>query len=1429
MHFERDMLHSVVIPELISRFSDKRINVDLVDLRWGIEVSDNSSEEESSTKILKVCFDEIERSKPFFIGFIGERYGWIPNFSNIESSSFGFDFSNMKGDISVTEMEMLYALQNFDSPKSCLFFIRNGLKAEDIKDEKTRRIYFPTESTDEKCNQLKSLLREQYRDSTFDYDCYWDSETNSIKGLEPLCTIIIEKLSAIIESEISQDVIVDDCVLANEKRIQEVVLSDIAANTFGREKDVERLLEFVHHSEKKELLVSGVSGLGKSSLMAVFCQKCAENALVIPFFTGISAYSKSFSFLARYVYSVLTNSNDDEILSLDYSEIKKRLINTLASFSNKEKIVIVVDALDQFISCKDLHELDWINEQLLPDNVKIVYSALPEFIPHVKKREIEIFCLDYLCDEDIKLVASGTALKLHKELSENVLTTLVEKRSSNGLQICSDPLYLILLLELLCSFDYEDFVEISAIQTNEGLTPSTAIQTYLSRAIVRTGESVSLLLKEICKKSILQLGKKYDVITSLLTAKQNGMSEREIIGITAYTDTPVSTMDFSLYRRMFRMHLVQRENGNWDFSHAKIQKEQEYYVEGLDKRELYQAAVKYYSALPFEDKNKLEGIACFYGKLEKYREVLPYILNIKAGEQALKLLVACGAQPLLNVCSEKEVVSLCSIALNQAKAFSEANTHELLNTFVQFIDKINQYNVKEHVLLLSDLYEYCGILLFEDKDSRAGSFFEISLNILIKANIDAKICSKRALETCQHFKLLDKFDIAQKCAKIALRSAKANNQEELYVRACLELCQIVDKNPLTLLKLKKGHYLSSAIQTASKMNFSDLGLLCAIEYKKLGKIFKNKKIDLLATSLIENANDKMLSTVASAKKYLYQAQQNNCENCYEKAIEKATEIFAQNSNVETTLLYQSILDKYLYYLVSEGKNKPKATQILQKLDGVNNKLYLMTGDVSFVDNRVITLKDFENCFGKVSFGEQIKNQTNKNINRELKNYKKGSKRDKEIYIGLGFKILVVVFVFILFIELSRWVDIKYVSPSTVLIATLWVANNLLMSIINVLLAVSVFFILLLFSAPSKDTFDYKMDRKILRTLSICILFLFIVSIFTICITMAKQYERPITVFRISQGITFLSYIFACSIMYFMAYALYVFVKRPFAKNSFNKTRYLHNGKFMSIKHLKMLGLTLIPMAFFIPMWNYKPATDVQIYLDYFETSPSLVAKLCYIPFVLQGLLCLLERVVARKRFGKAQHFVKREIECGQAKPRIKAFAKTFSVILTICLTLTIVFACAQEVAIITYANEQGRSYYKSYIYQLNLVDGEECVNVDYYYGYKNKLDIPSTIAGYPVYSVVSLPKDRLIEVTLSEGIERLGNNVFDSSKTLEKIVLPQTINKIGNLAFNDCNLLRTIIFCGTVEQFNAIEKGTNWAKGILTTFVQCSNGRVNLA
>ena len=74
MMCERDILRRYVLPELSNYYNSKGIDIQLIDLRWGVIAGEDNAEA-IEKKILKCCIDTIDICKPFFIGFIGHRYG----------------------------------------------------------------------------------------------------------------------------------------------------------------------------------------------------------------------------------------------------------------------------------------------------------------------------------------------------------------------------------------------------------------------------------------------------------------------------------------------------------------------------------------------------------------------------------------------------------------------------------------------------------------------------------------------------------------------------------------------------------------------------------------------------------------------------------------------------------------------------------------------------------------------------------------------------------------------------------------------------------------------------------------------------------------------------------------------------------------------------------------------------------------------------------------------------------------------------------------------------------------------------------------------------------------------------------------------------------------------------------------------------------
>jgi hypothetical protein len=136
MHAERDHLVKVVFPALREELGEYRVNVVDVDLRWGV-----TAEQAENNQVLDLCLQEIDEARPFFIGILGERYGWVP-------TGYPADVGGKSGWIqeqtgkSVTELEILYgALKNEQMRGHAFFFFRDAACLESVPETTRFSVY----------------------------------------------------------------------------------------------------------------------------------------------------------------------------------------------------------------------------------------------------------------------------------------------------------------------------------------------------------------------------------------------------------------------------------------------------------------------------------------------------------------------------------------------------------------------------------------------------------------------------------------------------------------------------------------------------------------------------------------------------------------------------------------------------------------------------------------------------------------------------------------------------------------------------------------------------------------------------------------------------------------------------------------------------------------------------------------------------------------------------------------------------------------------------------------------------------------------------------------------------------------------------------------------------------------------------------------
>lgn len=141
MQKERDYLMTHIFPKLQEVAKSRNVNFVPIDLRWGI-----TEEESKSGKVFELCMQEIDRAIPFFIGILGERYGWQPSVDEFYKRSllkeqYPWIEEDLKNGLSVTEIEMQYGVLRRKELINAVFFTTSGtldLFTYSDKEEKAR-------------------------------------------------------------------------------------------------------------------------------------------------------------------------------------------------------------------------------------------------------------------------------------------------------------------------------------------------------------------------------------------------------------------------------------------------------------------------------------------------------------------------------------------------------------------------------------------------------------------------------------------------------------------------------------------------------------------------------------------------------------------------------------------------------------------------------------------------------------------------------------------------------------------------------------------------------------------------------------------------------------------------------------------------------------------------------------------------------------------------------------------------------------------------------------------------------------------------------------------------------------------------------------------------------------------------------------------
>lgn len=256
MDVERDIVKFEVIPALNQQFNPYGVAIHAIDLRYGVNTS-GLSEAEASDKVLNMCVQSIDRARPFFVGFIGDRYGWVPSaqrwgdfYAQLDSSQQAL-LSESQG-LSITEMEILYSgfFSDDAAPSRYLFCLR------DTATEPEERVRKLRDKIIRRCDEQPSSR----------YFTYHLQPTDGAQKAPGLAERLISEIGEMIRMEVEQEAPLPHQVPRwaaeiNENRMRMINMAEMSV----RRPQIEQHIEDVDCG----VLISGPSFSGKSTILAM--------------------------------------------------------------------------------------------------------------------------------------------------------------------------------------------------------------------------------------------------------------------------------------------------------------------------------------------------------------------------------------------------------------------------------------------------------------------------------------------------------------------------------------------------------------------------------------------------------------------------------------------------------------------------------------------------------------------------------------------------------------------------------------------------------------------------------------------------------------------------------------------------------------------------------------------------------------------------------------------------------------------------------------------------------------------------------------------------------------------------------------------------------------------------------------------------------
>ena len=371
MQVERDELVLRIFPQLRRVCEARGVTWGEVDLRWGIP-----EEQAERGDVLPICLEEITRCRPYFIGLLGERYGWIPDTipaDVVEREPWVREHADGADPKSVTELEILHGVLN-DPAKAdhAFFYFRDPKFVESVPADSRADFATEDEESRTKLEHLKDRIRQAHRARKLKYEPREDYPDAKDLGARVLTdfTALIDTLYP--EGE-------QPSPLQRERLDHEAFARSRASVYIGRQEYIDRLEAHVAGTGLP-LVVLGASGGGKSALLSNWALRYRAqhpDDFLLLHFIGSSPDSASATGLLRRIMLELKERFDlpDDVPSQP-EQIREAFPEWLTKTAGRRRLVLVLDALNQLEDVDHAPELGWL-PRVFPPHCRVIGERNP--------------------------------------------------------------------------------------------------------------------------------------------------------------------------------------------------------------------------------------------------------------------------------------------------------------------------------------------------------------------------------------------------------------------------------------------------------------------------------------------------------------------------------------------------------------------------------------------------------------------------------------------------------------------------------------------------------------------------------------------------------------------------------------------------------------------------------------------------------------------------------------------------------------------------------------------------------------------------------------------------------------------------------------------------------------------------------------------